>query len=80
MADPDDSEFKVDVDGIPAVAIIEIEPVHPVKKTLKCWCGEPMNHTGIVLTSIPSQYPHKCPRGHMTVAPHPTASYPHISF
>lgn len=76
----DEVEFKIQVGDMPATAWVEKQPVHPVKKILRCWCGEEMTSTGTALLSLPAQYPHKCPEGHATVVPHPTASYPHIAY
>lgn len=59
---------------------IKNSAVKVVKQRLICSCGKEMHHTGIVLTSIPAQYPHKCEAGHMTVVPHPTTAYPCINF
>lgn len=59
---------------------IKEHPVSVVKQRLICSCGREMHHTGIVLTSIPAQYPHKCGAGHETVVPHPRTAYPSINF
>lgn len=59
--------------------VVEV-PIVTVKEVLLCHCGEPMTHSGFVLTSNPPQYPHTCPNLHATQPPHPNKSYPCIAY